>query len=174
LPSYFNPEKKKLDRWISIVENKIVNQKSVREAEKILKEDNLVEKVEMAAREWVQKDSRQSDLKYMGWEQDHKYEIGEEKLEFEARKEKIFVSHDTGDKLENRWRLIGLEVAYRNSDLEAAVWLIPSESENTVQDLKKELEDEIFRKYIPIQVPLHIIEYEKIRQENKETETEKQ
>lgn len=110
-------------------------------------------------------------LDEFGWITEYVVSIGDNRPRLDGYKDEVGIEHEAREQMNVRSHLLWLEAAYqqeRSGDglnsfatgIELGIFIIPTDTEGaSAIKTKRELEDEIFSRYFPIECPIVLVEY---------------
>jgi hypothetical protein len=99
-------------------------------------------------------------LAQFNWETEYAFSIGRNRPRFDGFKNRVGLEHETREQMNIRSHLLWAEAGYQSDEIDVSVFVIPSGNDGSVSRTARELNDEIFTQYFPIECPLLLVEYD--------------
>lgn len=131
---------------------------SFRQAEEILEEKGLLGECRKIA-----SPNCEENPKELGWKTEEIIEIKAPERNLNRRydffKNGAALSHEKIEQMRARWHLMKMEIGFRKGKVDVGVLIFPEGEDCSLQRAKRELNSDLWNKYFPIEVPIHVIEY---------------
>lgn len=85
--------------------------------------------------------------------------LGRNRPRFDGFKKRVGLEHETREQMNIRSHLLWAEAGFQTDVIDAGIFVIPSGNFGSVSRTNRELNDEIFTEYFPIECPLLLVEY---------------
>ena len=146
---------------MSLERESITEVESINSGLEILRQKGLLDEIGEMCDLWRSQEGGPNPiLAEFDWETEYRFSIGPNRPRFDGFKNQIGLEHETREQMNIRSHLLWAEAGYQSDEIDASVFVIPSGNYGSVSRTARELNDEIFSKYFPIDCPLLLVEYD--------------